>query len=77
MDGVMKIDGNGAPNHLGVPNHLGTPRKDIWSECLAELNFSYNTSIHQGLRTFPFEVVYNYQPRYPGFKNLDGLRETF
>ena len=52
-------------------------RKDIWSECLAELNFSYNTAIHQGIRMSPFEVVYNYQPRYPGFENLDGLKETF
>ena len=52
-------------------------RNNHWSICLPELNFSYNTSIHQGIRMSPFEVVYNYQPRYPGFENLNGLQEKF
>ena len=52
-------------------------RKDSWSLCLPELNFSYNTSIHQGIKMSPFEVVYNYQPRYPGFESLEGLQEKF
>ena len=48
-----------------------------WSDCLAELNFSYNTSIHRGLKLSPFEVVFNYQPRFPGFETEAGLNDKF
>ena len=48
-----------------------------WSDCLAELNFSYNTSVHRGLRLSPFEVVFNYQPRFPGFETEAGINDKF
>ena len=48
-----------------------------WSECLPELNFSYNTSIHKGLKLSPFEVVFNYQPRFPGFETQAGINDKF
>ena len=51
--------------------------KDLWSECLAELNFAYNTSIHRGLRLSPFEVIFNYQPRFPGFETQAGINDKF
>ena len=52
-------------------------RKGDWSEGLAETNFSYNTSLHQGLQNTPFEVLHLYEPRYPGFETLAGLKEKF
>ena len=52
-------------------------RQGDWSEGLAETNFSYNTSLHQGLQTTPFEVMHLYEPRYPGFETLMGLKEKF
>ena len=51
--------------------------KDNWSDCLATLNFAYNTSIHIGLKLSPFEVVFNYQPRFPGFETMAGINDKF
>ena len=51
--------------------------KDSWSDCLATLNFAYNTAVHIGLRLSPFEVVFNYQPRFPGFETMAGINDKF
>ena len=50
---------------------------NLWSDCLAELNFAYNTSIHRGLKLSPFEVVHNFQPRFPGFETQAGINDIF
>ena len=53
-------------------------RRDDWSEGLAEINFSYNTSLHQGIKTTPFEAVHPLvEVRFPGFDPLPGMRERF
>ena len=53
-------------------------RRNDWSDGLAEINFSYNTSLHQGIKTTPFEAVHPLvEVRFPGFDPLPGMRESF
>ena len=53
-------------------------RRNDWSDGVAEINFSYNSSLHQGIKTTPFEAIHPLvQVLFPGFDSLPGMRERF
>ncbi len=47
-------------------------RKD-WPSLISLLQFTYNTSLHRTIKTTPFEVLFGYDPRVPGFPLEESL----
>ena len=39
-----------------------------WPSLISLLQFTYNTSLHKTIKTTPFEVMFGYDPRVPGFQ---------
>ena len=86
MDHITTSPGHPQPNgkvervNASVRNYLRSYvdwTGNLWSDCLAELNFAYNTSVHRALKLSPFEVVHNFQPRFPGFETQAGINDIF
>src|SRR5512140_1503330 len=39
--------------------------KKMWEECLPNIQFAYNRSLHSTTKMCPFEIVYGFLPRAP------------
>ena len=48
-----------------------------WEGLIAHLAFVYNTSLHRAIKTTPFNVLFGYDPRVPGFEeDAESLTKT-
>ena len=48
-----------------------------WKELISLLQFTYNTNLHRAIKKSPFQVLFGYDPRTPGFEGGGAFLEAF
>ena len=46
-----------------------------WPTLISLLQFTYNTSLHRAIKNSPFQIMFGYDPRVPGFHLEDDIRQ--
>ena len=56
-------------SHIVLTEYLRqyTEMVETWDEYLDLATFSYNTSVHEGTRYTPYEIVFGKLPRMPSY----------